>query len=748
MRMLGISKADWKGTVLPGLLALLAVFALQIAGFAPLTRAGQLIFDAYIRAQPREYEAAPVRVVDIDEESLRRYGQWPWPRTQIAELTRRLGEAGAVAIALDIVFAEPDRTSPPRIAQSLRGTAGSEAAVAALSRLPDNDAQLAAAWTEQPIVTGFFLTGDALRSQAMPKAGFAISGTPPGDAVPRFTNAVQPLPVLAEAATGNGSVTLAGDSDGIIRKAPLLFRQRDELLPSLSLEALRVAQRAGAILVKASDGSGSLGGGRGTSDVVSVKVGDFEVPTTESGALWMYYTRPRPDRVVPAWQILSGVLTPAQMTERFGGHITFVGAGAVGLRDLVSTPLQDRELGVMIHAQAAEQMILGKFLVRPDWAVGLERALVLLLGGALLLLLPRLGAAKGAGLGAVFAGGSLGGSWYAFSGQQFLLDPTYPVLAVLAVYLTQTGFSYYREEQQRRYIHRAFDRYLSPELVRRIAANPAQLELGGEEREMTVLFCDIRSFSRISEQFQPNQIIRLLISFLTPMCDVLLRRKATIDKFMGDAILAFWNAPLDDPDQYENAARAALEMVAELDELNRTMAGRGDEPWPSTLKIGIGLNAGPCCVGNMGSAQRLAYSLIGDTVNLASRIEGLTKFYGIPIAIGSTLRAKLPGFATVAVDLVRVVGRDAPEEIAALIGDEHIAASPEFQQFATSHNAMLAAYRELNFKIAAQWLDEIEQPAKDFGLGKVHALYRERVTKLELDPPGADWDGVFAATEK
>jgi adenylate cyclase len=232
------------------------------------------------------------------------------------------------------------------------------------------------------------------------------------------------------------------------------------------------------------------------------------------------------------------------------------------------------------------------------------------------------------------------------------------------------------------------------------------------------------------------------------MCDILLARQATIDKFMGDAILAFWNAPLEDPEQYEHAARAALEMTARLAELNRDMAGRGDAAWPGDLRIGIGINAGPCCVGNMGSAQRLAYSLIGDTVNLASRIEGLTKFYGIEIAIGSTLRSQLPGFATVPVDLVRVVGREAPEEIAALVGDEHVAASPEFRRFAEAHARMLLAYRELNFRIAAHLLDETEPAAKNFGLGKVHALYRERVAKLELEPPPAGWDGVFAATEK
>jgi adenylate cyclase len=747
MQSLLDARSGWRFTVLPGILALLAVFVLQIVGFAPLTRVGQLIFDAYLRAAPRDYEPAPIRIVDIDEESIRRYGQWPWPRTQVAQLARKLGDAGAAVIAFDIVFSEPDRTSPRQIAANLRGVEGSADALAALERLPDNDVELAKTFGQLPIVTGFFLTNDPLRSQAQPKAGFAISGTPPGSAVPTYRNAVLPLPAIEQAAIGNGSVTLAGDADGIIRKAPLLMKQGDQLLPALSLEALRVAQQAGGIVVKTSDGSGSLGGGEKESDVVSLKVGDFEVPTTESGALWMYYTQPRPERIVPAWEILAGALSPAQMEQAFAGQIVFVGAGAIGLRDLISTPLQDRDLGVMVHAQAAEQMILGKFLVRPDWAVGLERLLVLVLGGALLILLPKLGAAKGAALGTVFAGGTLGGSWYAFDAHRFLLDPTYPMLAVGAVYVMETALTYYREERRRSYIHSAFDRYLSPELVKRIADDPGQLELGGEEREMTVLFCDIRSFSHISERLEPKSIIGFLIRFLTPMCDILLSRGATIDKFMGDAVLAFWNAPLDDPQQYEHAARAALEMIDELQRLNREMPARG-EPWPGDIRIGIGLNAGPCCVGNMGSAQRLAYSLIGDTVNLAARIEGLTKFYGVEIAIGSALRKELPQFATIVVDHVRVVGRDAPEEISALIGDEAVAQSPEFRAFAQAHTEMLAAYRALNFKIAAQCLDETEQPAKNFGLGKVHALYRERVAKLELEPPPADWDGVFAATEK
>jgi adenylate cyclase len=732
----------------PGAVALLVVLLAQIMGIPALTQAGMLIFDSYLRSEPRPYEPAPVKVVDIDEESIRRYGQWPWPRTEFALLIRKLGEAGASVIALDIVFSEPDRTSPARIAEHLRRLDGESAAVSALAGLPDNDAQLARTMAEYPVVNGFFLTNDPLRQRARPKAGFAFSGTAPEDGVPNYRNAILPLSALDEAATGGGTLTLSGDRDGIVRKAPLVLRQGEQFLPALSLEALRVAQGAGAVMVKTSDGSGTLGGAGRSTEIVSIKVGAFEVPTTPAGELWLHYTRPHSERTVPAWQVLSDALSPDQLAELFAGRIVFVGAGATGLRDLVSTPIADRELGVMVHAQAAEQMILGKFLSRPDWAPGLERALILVLGLVLLALLPRLGAVKGAALGLVLAAAALGGSWYAFHGYRFLIDPTYPILAILAVYLTQTVLTYYREERRRSYIHQAFDRYLSPELVKRIASDPRQLELGGEERQMTVLFCDVRNFSRISEQMEPQAIIRFLIALLTPMCDILLARRATIDKFIGDAILAFWNAPLDDPQQYENAARSALEMVARLDRLNAEMAAQSDQPWPDQVKIGIGLNAGPCCVGNMGSAQRLSYSLIGDTVNLASRIEGLTKYYGVQIALGSALQREIPNFATLPLDLVRVVGRAAPEEISVLVGDDQVSADPAFQQFSASHRAMIAAYRAMDWDTALAQLDAGAKGARDFGLERVHTLYRERIVGLRQTPPDTTWDGVFTATEK
>jgi adenylate cyclase len=474
----------------------------------------------------------------------------------------------------------------------------------------------------------------------------------------------------------------------------------------------------------------------------------LEVPTTPAGELWLYFTEPNPARTIPAWKVLTGALTAAEMQAAFGGRIVFIGSGAAGLRDLVATPLRDREIGVMVHTQAVEQMILGRYLVRPDWAIGLERSLLLVMGLLLALLLPRLGAMRGAVLGAVAVAAMVLGSWGAFMRYQYLLDPTYPVLGLLLVYIVGTGVTFYREERQRAYIHRAFDRYLSPTLVKRIVDDPGQLELGGEVREMTVLFCDIRRFSAISEKMGPQEIIRFLIAFLTPMCDILLARKATIDKFIGDAILAFWNAPLDDPDQHVNAARGALEMVARLEQMNRVMAEQSATPWPANVKIGIGLNSGPCCVGNMGSAQRLSYSLIGDTVNLASRLEGLTKYYGVPIVIGAALHAHLPDFATLPLDRVRVVGRETPEQIYALVGSEDLALAPGFRRMQAMHADMLAAYTDRNWTLARAWIAAAAPYAAQFGLDGLYSAYRDRIARLEMQPPGDDWDGIFEPTDK
>ena len=732
--------------VLAGLIPVLLVALAKLLAPTGFAQVGGLVFDAYQRLSPRPYRDAGVRVVDIDDESVRRLGQWPWPRTDLADLTRAIADAGAAAIAFDIVLSEADRTSPRFLAERQARQGATGAQLAALRALPDHDVRFAETLAEAPSVLGFFLTQDRPGDSVRPKAGFAVAGSDPGASLTDYSGAILPLPSFQEAAAGLGFVSIKGDADGIIRRAPLVARANGALVPSLSAEALRVAQGAGGIIVRSSDASGEIDAG--TPETVGLKIGEAEIPVTERGEIWMHYTRPVPERTVPAWRILSGGLAPAEMERLFSGRIVLIGAGAIGLRDLVATPLQERELGVVVHAQAVEQMVLGDFLERPDWAVGLEMAVLLGAGLLLALLLPAMGAMPGALLAAGLMAGVGGGSWYAFKERSLLVDPSASLLALLACYVVVTLFTYLREEKQRRYIHGAFDRYLSPELVKRITDDPSRLELGGEVREMTVLFCDIRGFSHISEQMGPQEIIRFLIAFLTPMTDILLARRATIDKYIGDAILAFWNAPLDDPDQHENAARAALEMIDRLESLNAAMPEREEASWPGRVEIGIGLNAGPCCVGNMGSARRLSYSLIGDTVNLASRIEGLTKAYGVTILMGAELAEALPGFATVEVDRVRVVGRERPAAVHALLGDEGLARSPAFAAFAAGHSAMLDAYRGCRWDEAEQALDRLDQAAADHGLAKLYARYRASIARYRHHPPGEGWDGVTVAETK
>jgi adenylate cyclase len=726
------------GPVLAGLAATALVAVLQLASFPLLERIGLQVFDAYQRMSPRVEQQAPVRVVDIDEESIARLGQWPWPRTDLARLNTVLTDSGAKAIAYDVVFSEPDRTSPEAVGKRL-GMADRFAG------LPDNDKVFADSMAGSHVINGLFLLSEPRGAPVEPKAGIGLLGSLPDKSMRSYPGSIQALPLLQANAAGTGSLSLPGDADGIVRRVPLVTLNGRQLVPSLSLEAVRVWAGEDNIIVKASDASGQTRSEPGS--VVSVRIGQREVPTTRDGEMWVLYAPHAKDEVIPAWKLLTGAMTPAEITRAVSGAIVFVGTSATGLRDLVATPLADHEPGVMVHAQMAEQMILGQFLQRPDWAAGLEFFLVVLLGGGLALILPRAGAAVGAVVGALGIAAVGAMSWLAYTRASYLLDPTYPVLAIALVYVVQTVMVFYREERRRAYIHRAFDRYLSPELVRQIAADPGRLELGGEEREMTVLMCDIRGFSHISEQHAPQEVIQFLIAFLTPMSDILLAHRATLDKYIGDAILAFWNAPLDNPDQFRDGARAALAMAKKLGELNRDMPARMGSTWPEEVKIGIGLNSGPCCVGNMGSRQRLSYSLIGDTVNMASRLEGLTKQYGVTTIVGSALAAHLADFALLELDRVRVVGREAPEMIYALVGDE-TARSDAFEQLAAGQAEFLAAYRRGDWGEAARLLDRLSPRYATIAVSGLEALYRERLAALAANPPGAEWDGVYRATRK
>ena len=714
------------------------------------------VFDTYQRLWPREYQPAPVRVVDIDEKSLSEVGQWPWSRRTLAELLQRLSDYGAAVVAFDLIFAEPDRTSPAAMAEQLEDEIDSPELTEELRRLPDHDALFSRALSRMTAVTGYVLTTDANEARPTEKWGTGFAGDSPLPFLTTYRGAVTSLPELVGAAAGNGHLNALPDIDGVIRRVMLLSRIDDTVYPSLTMEALRTVQGASTYLVKSSNASGveSLGASTG---IVSMKVGALEVPTDPEGGYWIHYTGHRNERFVSASDVLAGAVAP----EKLQGNIVVIGSSAAGLKDQRPTPLDPAAPGVEIHAEALEQMILGISLLRPDWAIGAEFAFILVLGLLLILIQPRLGAFYSAILGATAVVAAMAGSVYAFLYESMLFDPVVPSVSVLAVFLSAAFISFLRTEQSRNQIRSAFGHYLAPELVRQLADNPGTLTLGGETRNISILFADIRGFTTICEGLTPEEITTLINRFLTPMSDAVLTHKGTIDKYVGDQIMAFWNAPLDDPDHAANACQAALDMRHALDALNderRTEVEEGETFLP--LRMGVGINSGPTLVGNMGSQQRFNYSALGDPVNEASRIEGQTKTYGVDILVSEVSLAAANGvdpdsdtpadarFAALEVDRVRLVGLQRPSRLYALIGGAETANDPAFQEWRALHDSMLAAYRNQDWDHAERLLAQCRGLDTPVNLWGVYELYEERIAHYREEAPDADWGGVATAERK
>lgn len=700
-------------------LALLGAAAVLRAAEPALVEDIQLkVFDTFQRLKARSYEELPVRIVDLDDETLSRMGQWPWPRTQVALLIDRLRDLEAASIVFDAVFAEPDRTSPARILPLWPSTPELDALRAKVEALPDHDRILSESIAQGRVTVGVGLVEEANDREPVLKAGFAFSGEDPKQYLVSYKGAVVNLPQIERAAAGNGCFSILAERDGILRRVPILFRLRDVLFPSLGGEALRVAQGASAYAVRSSGASGEANWG-GSTGISQVKIGDWIVPTDGRGQVWLYDTGYVSRRMVPAWKLFESGFPQ----DALSGFIVFIGSSATGLRDIRATPLNPVASGVEVHAQIVEQILSGSFLKRPDWATGAEMSFLVLTGLFLVFLLPGLGAfwCALAGLGAL--GGVFFLSWHLFSTFQWLLDPVYPSLACLAIYLASSLIHYVRTESERREIRDAFSRYLSPQVVKRLVENPGLLKLGGEKRNMTVLFADIRGFTTLSEQFDAEGLTRFINRFLTPMTDLILARGGTIDKFMGDCVMAFWNAPLDDPDHARHACEAALDMRDYLVGWNGELkqesekAGRNFMP----VRVGIGINTGDCCVGNMGSDQRFDYSVIGDEVNLASRLEGQSKNYGVDIVLGENTCVQAGDFAVLELDWIQVRGKTKSSHIFALLGNPSLKGTGSFRALCEHHQAMLKAYRSRDWQEARKCLEECRR--LDTGETRLRVLY-------------------------
>ncbi|HEX9646436.1 MAG TPA: adenylate/guanylate cyclase domain-containing protein [Alphaproteobacteria bacterium] len=591
------------------------------------------VFDSYQRWQPRPYLPSPVRIVDIDDDSLARAGQWPWPRTRVAKLVQRLSEMGAAVIVFDILFAEPDRTSPAQILPLWGGDSG----LADLARaLPDHDQVLADAVAGANVVTGFVLLNQPTESPPpAAKAGFVHSGDDPRPYLAPFAGAVTSLPALEAAAVGNGALNFIPDADGIIRKVPLLVRLGDDLYPTLAAAALGVAQGAGTFVVKASGASDTagLGAHRG---IAAIRVGRIPVPTDANGRMFVHYTGPVPERYLPAWKVLDGSLPD----EAVRGMIAIIGTSAAGLMDLRSTPLEPVAPGVMLHAQIMEQVIHQAWLERPDWANGAEVMFMVVLGAAVILLTSRLGAGPTAAVaGAALAGaGAL--SWYAYGQAHLLFDPVFPALMVAAVYLVSSLVRHMKAERQRRFVERAFSSYVSPNLVQHFIDHPDELRLGGERRDCSFVLTDLAGFTSLVETSDPARLVAVLNEYIDEMTRIAFTHDGTLDRIVGDAVAVIFSAPVIQPDHARRAVACALAMDDFSESFCRAKRADG-VPLGHTR---IGVNTGPVIIGNVGGSSHSDYRALGDAINTASRLEGVNKYLGTRICIAATTVAQCDDF--------------------------------------------------------------------------------------------------------
>ena len=718
---------------------LFVLVALRLADPRPLEELRLRTFDFYQVLRQREQKIHPVAIVDIDEASLQAIGQWPWPRTILADLVTRITQAGAVAIGFDAIFAEPDRMSPAIAEQSFRGIDADTRAK--LDSLPSNDEVLADAMKHARVVVGqagIATPAPNSAAGAAPQTGFAIHGPDPSPYLVTFPGILRNVPPIETAAAGRGLLSFNPEARGVIRRVPVIMKAQGILVPSIAMEMLRVVTHSGAILVRVND-----------AGVQSVAVPGLEVPTDRNGQFWIHFNKHDPARFVSAKDVLQGNVPP----DRLRGKLVLIGTSAAGLLDLKATPVDAAMPGVEVQAQILESVLTKTLLVHPNYAIGAELVLAVLGGLAIIVAAPILSATIIVLLGAMLIAVLIGLSLYFFVEHNLLIDFTYPLISTWLIYLVLTFVNYFREQKQRQQIRSAFGYYLSPHMVEQLARSPEKLVLGGQERRMTILFSDVRGFTTISEHYKddPQGLTRLMNRFLTPLTNAIIERKGTIDKYIGDAIMAFWNAPVDDDEQEANACDAALEMQARAAALNvelkREADANGGVYMP--LRIGIGLNTGPCVVGNMGSDFRFNYSVLGDTVNFASRLEARTKDYRVPLVIGSrTAEGAKQKFATMEIDLIQVKGKTQPETVFAVLGRAEVEQDPRCGELRELNAQMLARFRKQEWDAALDLINRCRKSADGFEVAGLYDMYVERIDAYRADPPGPEWDGVYEAESK
>jgi adenylate cyclase len=712
-----------------------------------LDRLENIAYDARMLLSMPETVDDSIVIVDIDEKSLAEEGRWPWGRDRLARLVLQLVDYYKVAVVgFDVVFPEADDSSGLRILEQL-GKVVFQDVPEFQERLDDlrdeldYDRLFANSLTGRPVLLGYFFTvgardSDVIRTGVLPPPVFP-AGAFEGMAFfpPTATGFGANRPEFYETAAGHGHFTPAFDDDGTIRRVPMLYQYDGAYYEALSLAMVRFILGVDKLTAD------FLGGPSFERDYYStperIRVGPLDIPIDERSQVLVPYRGYQGSfPYVSATDVLGGRVDPAVLD----GRIVLVGTSAQGHADLRTTPVQVAFPGVEIHANVISGVLEQRIRERPAYVVGLEFVLLLATGVLLMLLLPGISAIAATLSTLLVLASFVALNFYMWEMQNLVVPLAPGTMMILIIFLLSMSYGFFVEGRGKRQLSSLFGQYVPPELVDEMNIDPEAYTQDAQSRDLTVLFSDVRGFTTLSEGLTPGQLSALMNEYLTPMTAIIHEHRGTIDKYMGDAIMAFWGAPIADPDHARHAVQAGLAMIERLDALGDEFEDRG---WPR-IRIGVGINTGMMSVGDMGSEFRMAYTVLGDAVNLGSRLEGLTKNYGVDVIVSESTKAAVPEYIYRELDVVRVKGKEEPIGIFEPVASGAEIAPEELAELDTYEEA-LQCYRNQEWQRAAVMFAALLESDPD---RKIYRIYLERIEAFREHPPGADWDGVFTHTTK
>ena len=724
------------GAVVTFLLMIWQFFPLQPLSHT-LERLDGIIYDYRLNILPPWPESVTnIQIVDIDERSLHIHGRMPWPRKQFAELVKKLTDLGAITIAFDILFTEPE-INPAESVLALLSDADSKSSVEIIAEQLDGDRHFATSFAENEVVLATLFHHDVdIRKGMMKSSTIVGSVANKSHKLHRFSGYSANTELIANPAVGQGFVNVVPDVDGFIRRAPLVVVNQGVAYPSLALEAFRSYSLADEVTLEWQQPE--------QSNMAAVHIGKSRIPTDNHGQLLI------PFRSVPfyySYTSAADILAGKIGDSRFNNAVVFVGTSAIGLADLRTTPVSINFPGVEIHATIFDALMSPESLpYRPDWWQGAVFVFLLFYALILTLILPRLGAISGE----LFALSIL----VLATGSNFLLwrwqAIDLPLTSILVLIFSLSGYfisyGYLSENKRRKQVKAVFDRYVSPAHIDEMLEQPQEMNLKGQKKFLTVLYADIRDFTKLSESLTPEQLSTWLNRVFSPLTSDIFTHKGTIDKYVGDMVMAFWGAPLSDERQASHAVATAFAMQASIEKLNKAFSAEG----LPLVRIGIGINSGMMNVGDMGSEYRLSYTVLGDAVNLGSRIESLTKYYGVCLLMSEfTKNAAIKEPQSnwkeqdfLLIDKVNVKGKTVPitlySPIPAVEGDL-------FKQQCYLFEQALALYFQTEFAQAKAYLNKLDE---SFVYKRLLALYLQRIETLIDKPLPIDWNGVYSHKQK